>query len=105
MACLSYVLPSSRFPSLLPKLLSPLPLQTNSLVPRRWTGSSSIRLTDSNRSSLKVFAILQGGDESEGEEVEGEIKDYEGEEDMVPSSSPERWDVLGLGQAMVLLLL
>lgn len=46
-------------------------------------------------------AILQGGDESECDEDEGEIKDYEGEEETVPSISPERWDVLGLGQAMV----
>lgn len=105
MVCFSHLLPPSLFSSLSPKLLSPLPLQANSLVSRRLISSSSIRLTGSNTSSVKACAILQGGHESEGDEDEGEIKDYEGEEDMVPSISPERWDVLGLGQAMVLLLL
>jgi hypothetical protein len=102
MACLPHLLPPSRFSSLFPKLLSTVPLQANSLVSRRLISSSSIRLTGSNKSSVKACAVLQGGDESGGNQSEGD--EDEGEEDMVPSILPERWDVLGLGQAMVLLL-
>ncbi|KAJ1693505.1 hypothetical protein LUZ63_010203 [Rhynchospora breviuscula] len=101
MASLSHLLPSTRFPSLLPKRASPLPIRTNRLFPRGGISSGSVSVTSSNRGSVKVFAILQGGDESENEEEEGEVRDYQGGEEMVPSVSPEKWDVLGLGQAMV----
>lgn len=54
----------------------------------------------------RVFCVVGGSEaerdpysESEGEEEQVGVED---EEEMMASVAPERWDVLGLGQAMVM---
>ncbi|XP_072960812.1 uncharacterized protein [Typha angustifolia] len=115
MALPSYLLlPSSRFSPLSRSIFAaptlPLPLlgrspngvQQPTGFGRRWGGSCTAPRSRSRGPSM-VFGLL-GGDEVGRDpcsESEGEEEHDEEEEEMMASVAPERWDVLGLGQAMV----
>nr|XP_010919935.1 uncharacterized protein LOC105043908 [Elaeis guineensis] len=127
MALPSYFLLSSaraaRFPHLSEHLLPPksLLLDCSPLIRLRRSGRPGRRnngfglrsrrerdsmVLESGRHGLSGVFCLPGGSEAERDpcsESEGEEEQVgvEDEEEMMASITPERWDVLGLGQAMV----